>query len=85
VNKKQLGTFKDWIENHSEVLDDIDTFWYIQNVIGSILGWSKEYIEYVTRLESSIKREPIRMEYLPTVEQLREEGLVEFKLKDKEE
>jgi len=66
-------------------LDDIDTFWYIQNVIGSILGWSKEYIEYVTRLESSIKREPIRMEYLPTVEQLREEGLVEFKLKDKEE
>jgi len=51
VRKEQLKLFKKWIKNHKDVFNNMDRFWYVQNAVGDILGWTVEYSEYVSSLQ----------------------------------
>lgn len=49
--KGLLKIFKKWVKNHPDVFHDMDgRFWYVQNAVGDLLGWSKEYSNFISKL-----------------------------------
>lgn len=53
VRKEQFEIFKKWVNNHPDVFNNEgDTFWYVQNAVGDIIGRSKEFEDYLKSLKN---------------------------------
>lgn len=48
--KGLLKIFKKWVKNHPDVFNNFNRFWYVQNAVGDLIGWTKEYQEYSAKL-----------------------------------